>query len=83
MQSNETMKRHAGLVDDMAQTLGVHEGTARMIPVIVEPFELSLLPYRLSPDIVTPADLTRPGLSGKRQFDRLVRTLQEPLVSSF
>lgn len=59
----------------MAQTMGIREGAARMIPVIVEPFDLRLLPYRLSRDIVTPADLTRPGQLSERQFDKLVRTL--------
>jgi hypothetical protein len=67
----------------MAQTLSIEEGAARMIPVIIEPLDLSLLPYRLNPHIVAPADLSEPGRRAERQFDKLISTLQDPLVSLF
>lgn len=67
----------------MAQTMSIEASRARMIPVIVRPFDLSLLPKRLSPNIVTPADLTQTGRRGEQQWERLVRTLQSPLTSLF
>ena len=54
-----------------------------MIPVIVEPFDTSPLPYRLNPNIVAPANLSEPGRRAERQFDKLLRTLQDPVVSLF
>ena len=67
----------------MSQTISVQEGAARMIPTIVRPFDLGLLPQRLHPNVVAPADLTKPGRRGERQWDRLVRTLQSPLAALF
>ncbi len=67
----------------MAQTMSIEESRARMIPVIVRPFDLNMLPMRLSPNIVTPADLTWSGRRVEQQWERLVRTLQSPLSSLF
>lgn len=67
----------------MAQTMSIEAGSARMIPVIVEPFDTSLLPYRLSTNIVIPADLSKPGKRSEIQFGKLIRTLQGPLRPLF
>lgn len=67
----------------MSQTVSIQESAARMIPVIVRPFDLGLLPQRLNPNVVAPADLTQPGRRAERQWDRLVQTLQSPLASLF
>jgi hypothetical protein len=65
----------------MAQTMGVDADLARIIPVIAEPFDTSLLPPRLSTNLVIPVDLTKTGRRGQGQFDRLVRALQGPIGS--
>jgi hypothetical protein len=67
----------------MAQTLGVQEGAARLVPVIVEAFDTGLLPYRLNPNVVIPVDLTKTGRRAERQWNKLVGTLQGPLGALF
>lgn len=75
--------RMAQFENVMAQTLSIEEDSVRMITVILETFDTKLLPYRLSPNMVYPADLSRPGARARRQFDKLVQTLQGPLESLF
>jgi hypothetical protein len=73
----------AYLADDMAdfenvlaQTMGVQEGTYRLLPVKIEPVDESRLPTRLS--MLTTLDLSHPRRA-EREFERLVRALQGPL----
>jgi hypothetical protein len=63
--------------------MSIEEGAARMIPVIVESFDTGLLPRRLSPNVVRPADLSKPGRRAERQFERLAETLKGPLAPLF
>lgn len=76
-------KRMAQFENIMAQTLSIEQGKARMITVILKSIDTNLLPGRLNPNVVFPADLSRPGARAERQFDKLVRTLQGPLESLF
>ncbi len=69
--------------NQMSQTIAIEEAAARMIPVIVNPFDTTLLPKRLDPNLVTPVDLTLPGRRAERQWDKLVSTLQGPLGRLF
>jgi TIR domain/CHAT domain len=73
----------AYLADNMAefehtlgQTMGIQEGTYRLLPVKAMPFDLSRLPTRLS--MLTTLDLSDPRRAD-RVFERLVRALKSPL----
>jgi hypothetical protein len=60
----------------LAQTMGVQEGTWRLLPVKTAPIDEGRLPTRLS--MLTTLDLTHPRRA-EREFGRLVRALQGPL----
>jgi hypothetical protein len=60
----------------LAQTMGVQEGTYRLLPVNIAPIDEGQLPTRLS--MLTRLDLTHPRLA-EREFDRLVQELRRPL----
>jgi TIR domain/CHAT domain len=73
----------AYLADNMAefentlgQTMGIQEGTYRLLPIEAMPFDRSRLPTRLS--MLTTLDLSDP-IRIDRGFDRLVRALKQPL----
>jgi hypothetical protein len=58
--------------------MGIEENRARILPVKFTPIDLNLLPRRLRAGMVTPLDLAH-ARRPQREFDRLVRELQEPL----
>ncbi len=60
----------------LAQTMGIQEGTYRLLPVKAGPIDESRLPARLS--MLSILDLAHPQRAG-REFERLVRALQGPL----
>lgn len=60
----------------MAQTLGVHEGHYRLLPVTFAPFDLSPLPLRLQ--MLVTLDLSHPRRA-EREWQRLIQALQGPL----
>jgi hypothetical protein len=60
----------------VGQTMGVQEGTYRLLPVKFETFDESRLPVRLS--MLTTLNLAHPRRA-EREFDRLVRALEGPL----
>ena len=60
----------------LAQTMGVQEGTYRLLPVKMAPFDEGQLPLRLS--MLTTLDLAHPRRA-EREFDRLLRALRGPL----
>lgn len=60
----------------LAQTMGVQEGTYRLLPVKIAPIDEGRLPTRLS--ILTTLNLTHPRRV-EREIGRLVRALQGPL----
>jgi TIR domain/CHAT domain len=71
------------LADNMAefenvlvQTMGIQEGSYRLLPVKFSPIDPNCLPTRLS--MLTTLDLVHPRRA-EREFDRLVKALQEPL----
>ena len=73
----------AYLADNMAefenvvgQTMGIQEGTYRLLPIKFGDFDESLLPVRLS--MLTTLNLAHPRRA-EREFERLVRALQGPL----
>jgi TIR domain/CHAT domain len=73
----------AYLTDNMAefehtlgQTMGIQEGTYRLLPIESMPFDRSRLPTRLS--MLTTLDLSTPSRID-RGFYRLVRALKQPL----
>jgi hypothetical protein len=59
----------------VAQTIGVDEGSNRVIPVVAERFDRARLPVRLS--MLTAVDLTR-ETTRVHQLDRLVAALRRP-----
>ncbi|MFZ1241752.1 MAG: caspase family protein [Anaerolineae bacterium] len=74
---------NAYLADNMAdfenvlvQTMGIQEGSYRLLPVKCAAFDESQLPTRLS--MLTTLDLTHPRRA-EREFSRLVQALQGPL----
>ncbi len=71
--------RMAGFIDTLAQTLGLEEGTARLVPVLRSPVEAGHLPARLR--MLVGIDLTHPRRAS-RNFHRLVRALHAPLPPS-
>lgn len=77
------MLSEAYLADNMAefenvlvQTMGIQEGSYRLLPVKTAPIEQNRLPTRLS--MLTTLDLVHPRRA-EREFDRLVKALQGPL----
>jgi hypothetical protein len=60
----------------LGQTIGIEEGTWRLVPVKIASVEDSQIPLRLR--ALWPVDLTRASRI-EREFDKLVRALQEPL----
>ena len=73
----------AYLADNMAefenilvQTMGIQEGSYRLLPVKTAPIKQNQLPTRLS--MLTTLDLVHPHRA-EREFDRLVKALQGPL----
>jgi CHAT domain/TIR domain len=60
----------------LGQTMGIQEGTYRLLPVKAVPFDSSQLPTRLS--MLTTLDLAHPRRA-KGEFERLIKALQEPL----
>jgi hypothetical protein len=60
----------------LGQTMGVQEGTYRLLPVKIAPLDEGRLPTRLS--MLTTLDLAHPRRA-EREFARLTRALQAPL----
>jgi TIR domain/CHAT domain len=60
----------------LGQTLGIQEGTYRLLPVKALSFDFSQLPTRLS--MLTTLDLAHPRRA-ERDFERLIQALREPL----
>jgi TIR domain/CHAT domain len=60
----------------MGQTMGIQEGTYRLLPIESMAFDRSRLPTRLS--MLTTLDLSDPSRID-RGFDRLVQALKQPL----
>lgn len=65
-----------GFVDAMAQTIGLEEGVARLLPVRFDDFDTAKLPARLR--MLVNLDLAHPH-RGPRNFNRLVTALHTPL----
>jgi hypothetical protein len=72
------------LADNMAefenvlvQTMGIEEGSDRIVPIKFTPIDSNRLPLRLSPRYVETINLAHPRRP-QAQFDRLVRELQKP-----
>ncbi|BDA67328.1 conserved hypothetical protein [Calothrix sp. PCC 7716] len=73
----------AYLIDNMAsfenvlgQTMGIQEGTYRLLPLKLAPIEENKLPTRIS--MLTILNLAHP-VRAEREFNRLVQALQRPL----
>jgi hypothetical protein len=60
----------------LVQTMGIQEGTYRLLPVKSMTLDSSRLPTRLS--MLTTLDLSHP-LRAEREFQRLVQALKDPL----
>ena len=60
----------------LAQTVGIQEGTYRLLPIQIAPIDPSRLPTRLS--MLTTLDLTHP-YRGQAELARLITALQQPL----
>ena len=60
----------------LAQTMGIQEGSYRLLPVKIEAVDQGQLPVRLG--MLTTLNLSHPRRAG-REFDRLVRALKGPL----
>lgn len=60
----------------LVQTMGIQEGTYRLLPVKTKSIDSDRLPTRLS--MLTTLDLSHPRRA-EREFQRLVRALQSPL----
>jgi hypothetical protein len=60
----------------LAQTMGIQEGSYRLLPVKIAPIDAGDLPTRLS--MLTTLDVSHPRRA-EREFERLVRALQGPL----
>lgn len=60
----------------LGQTMGIQEGTYRLLPVKAMPLDMNRLPTRLS--MVTTLDLGHPRRA-EREFDRLIAALKDPL----
>jgi len=66
----------ADFENTLAQTMGVQEGTYRLLPVKIAPLDDDRLPTRLS--MLTTLDLVHPRRA-EREFERLVQALRGPL----
>ena len=75
LSSNYLSDTMAEFENILGQTMGIQEGTYRLLPVKAMPFENSL-PTRLS--MLTTLNLIHPRRA-EREFQRLVRALQNPL----
>jgi len=60
----------------LVQTMGIQEGSYRLLPVKTAPIELNHLPTRLS--MLTTLDLVHPRRA-EREFQRLIQALKEAL----
>jgi hypothetical protein len=60
----------------LGQTMGIQEGTYRLLPVKSMTLDSNLLPTRLS--MLTTLDLSHPRRA-EREFQRLVQSLKSPL----
>ncbi len=67
---------YADFENVLAQTMGIQEGTYRLLPVKIEPIDDCRLPLRLN--MLTTLDLAHPHRAS-REFDRLVQALRGPL----
>jgi hypothetical protein len=65
-----------GFIDALAQTVGLEEGFARLLPVCFGDLPASRLPARLR--MLVRLDLGHPG-RGRRNFNRLVKALHSPV----
>lgn len=66
----------ADFENTIAQTMGIQEGTYRLLPVKIDAFDESRLPTRLS--ALTSLNLVHPRRAD-REFDRLLNALKGPL----
>jgi len=66
----------AGFENILGQTMGIQEGTYRLLPIQSEPIDSSKLPTRLS--MLSILDLSYPR-HAEKGFERLVSALQGPL----
>ena len=57
--------------------MGIHEGSYRLLPIIIEAIDHNSLPTRI--DMLTMLDLTHP-YRGKLALEQLTATLQKPLL---
>lgn len=60
----------------LAQTMGIDEGTYRLIPLTFAALDRRRIPARLA--MLTTLDLSRPDRTA-REFDRLIRALRGPI----
>lgn len=60
----------------VAQSMGIEEGSYRLLPVKLGPFDRARLPVRLA--MLATLDLTHPGRA-ERELDRLAEVLRGPL----
>lgn len=79
LSENYVEDRMAGFVDSLAQTVGVEEGLARLLPVSFAPFDAGALPARLR--MLVSLDLGHPR-RGRRNLNRLVSALHSPPPSA-
>jgi hypothetical protein len=68
--------RMAEFENTLGQTMGIQEGTYRLLPVKATPIDTSRLPTRLS--MLTTLDLSHPRRS-EREFERLIQALRGQL----
>jgi hypothetical protein len=66
----------AGFENVLVQTMGIEEGSARILPIKFTPIDSNLLPIRIGH--LETINLAHPRRA-QRQFDRLVQNLQGPL----
>ncbi|WP_190449167.1 caspase family protein [Stenomitos frigidus] len=66
----------AAFENTLGQTMGIQEGTYRLLPIKSTPLDTSRLPTRLS--MLTTLDLTHPRRA-EREFSRLIEALRQPL----
>lgn len=75
--SNRYLADHmAEFENTLAQTMGIQEGSYRLLPVAIESIDPGKLPTRLS--MLTTLNMTHPRRA-EREFNRLVQALQGPL----
>ena len=66
----------AAFENTLGQTMGIQEGTYRLLPIKAMPVDTSRLPTRLS--MLTTLDLVHPRRA-EREFSRLIEALRQPL----